>query len=91
MKATIKGHNLHAILEELRAFCRLHGLRLTVSEAPGHPPGRPKRHISVEKVYDAFTRHGSVRAAARELDIPPGTVWDRLHDAGLVPKQSKNP
>lgn len=91
MKATIKGHNLHAILEDLRAFCRLHNLRLAVSNGPGHTTGRPRRQIPVEKVYDAFRRHGSVRAVARELGIPAGTAWDRLHDAGLVPKQSKNP
>ena len=91
MEAIIKGHNLPALLEELRAFCRLHNLRLAVFNGPGHTSGRPRRQIPVEKVYDAFTRHGSVRAAARELDIPPVTVWDRLHDAGLVPKRTKNP
>ena len=91
MKAIVKGDNLPALLEELRAFCRLHDLQIDLSNGPGHTPGRPKRHIPVEKVYDAFKRHGSVRAAARELGIPPGTAWDRLHDAGLVPKRTKNP
>ncbi len=91
MKAIVKGPRLPVLLEDLRAFCRHHDLQLTDSEGPGHTLGRPRRQISVEKVYDAFREHGSVRAAARDLGIPPGTVWDRLHEAGLVPKQTKSP
>jgi len=84
MKAIVEGPRLPVLLEELRAFCRFHNLQLTVSEGPGHTSSRSRRQIPVEKVYDAFREHGSVPAAARDLGIPPGTVWDRLKAAGLL-------
>ena len=31
--------------------------------------GRPRRHVDVEKLYDAYQRTRSVRAAAREMDL----------------------
>ena len=49
--------------------------------------GRPRRHVDVAKLYDAYQRTRSVRAAAREVDIPPATAWDRL----LLSKQPVSP
>ena len=67
MKAIVEGHNLPALLEELRAVCRLHNLQFTVSNGLGHTSGRPRRQIPVGKVYDAFREHGSVQAVARKI------------------------
>ena len=46
--------------------------------------GRPRREIDVQMVLDAYQRTSNVRAAARELGLPAGTVWHRLNDAGVL-------
>jgi hypothetical protein len=46
--------------------------------------GRPRREIAVRPLLDAFERLQNVRATARELGLPPGTVWHRLNDAGVL-------
>lgn len=42
--------------------------------------------MPVQKVLDAFRRYGSVRGAARALGLPPGTLWHRLKEAGVLDK-----
>lgn len=87
-RVVITGPNLQDALEELREYCLLHSLHMAVSEKPKGTKGRPRRQIPVEKIYDAYRRHNTVRGAARELDLPPGTVWDRLRDLGVVGRGS---
>ena len=53
-------------------------------KAPKGPVGRPRRQVADEKLLVAYERTGSVSAAARELDIPRGTAWDRLNEVGVV-------
>ena len=48
--------------------------------------GRPRRKIAVQPLLDAYRRLRSVRATARELDLPAGTVWHRLTEAGVLSK-----
>jgi len=84
MRVVIRGPNIPSALKELRECCRLYNLQIIVSDKPNGTKGRPRRQIPVEKLYDAFRRRKSVRAAARELGVPPGTAWDRLYEAGLV-------
>ena len=46
--------------------------------------GRPKGDYSVKNVLDAYRLCGSVRAAARKLEMPPGTVWHILKNEGVI-------
>ena len=48
--------------------------------------GRPRRDVDVPRLLDAYKRTQCVRAAAREVGVPPGTVWHRLRDAGALPQ-----
>ena len=88
MQVVIRGLMIPNALEALRECCRLHSLKMSVSDKPSGTKGRPRRQIPVQKLYDAFRRTNSVRAAARELGVPPGTAWDRLYEAGLVGQRS---
>lgn len=84
MKVIVSGSNLPGAMPALQDLCLLYNLRLTVSDGPAGTLGRPRRQIDVEKVYDAYRRHRTVRGAARELGLPPGTVWDRLKQMGVL-------
>lgn len=46
--------------------------------------GRKKGNYDVQNVLDAFEAHGTIRAAARALDMPSGTVWHVLKDNGAI-------
>ena len=46
--------------------------------------GRKKGNYNVQNVLDTYHLYGSIRAAARKLDIPPGTVWHILKDNGAL-------
>ena len=46
--------------------------------------GRPRRDVPLDALADAYRLAGSVRGAARALDIPPGTAWDRLRELGML-------
>jgi len=91
MTVIITGPGLCDELPALEKICHDHDLRIKVSKGPGGTTGRPKRQVDVQKVVDALTRHGTVRGAARELGLPPGTVWNYLDRQGLLPRQTKNP
>ena len=47
--------------------------------------GRPRHQIGVDSVLNAYGEYHSVRAAARKLNITPGTAWARLKEAGVTP------
>ena len=47
--------------------------------------GRPRVEITTELVLNAYGEYRSVRAAARSLNITPGTAWARLKEAGVTP------
>jgi len=46
--------------------------------------GRKKGIYSVQNVLDAYRIYASVRAVARKLAMPPGTVWHILKDNGVL-------
>ena len=48
--------------------------------------GRKKGNYSVKIVLDTYRVCGSVRATARKVDMPPGTVWHILNDNGALNK-----
>jgi hypothetical protein len=52
---------------------------------PRRVGGRPRRQIPVQPLLDAYSRLQNVRATARELNLPAGTVWNRLREAGVLP------
>lgn len=46
--------------------------------------GRKRRELPVQNILDAYRRYPSVRAVARKLDLPPGTVWNCLKNEGVL-------
>lgn len=46
--------------------------------------GRIKGICSVQNVLDTYRICGSVRAVARKLAMPPGTVWHILKHDGVL-------
>ncbi len=55
-----------------------------VTNQPNRPRGRPRREVDLQRIYDAWQRHRGIRLAARELGLPPGTLWTKLTDAGFA-------
>lgn len=53
-------------------------------DAPRRRRGRPRRDLPLQQVLDAYQKTHSVRAAAKLVAAPPGTVWHRLKDTGVL-------
>ena len=49
-----------------------------------HGLGRKSGKYNVQNVLDTYHLYGSIRPAARKLDMPPGTVWHILKDNGAL-------
>lgn len=63
----------------MKIICEKCGAEITVNGL-----GRKRVLASVFIVLDAYKQYGSVRAVARKLNLPPGTVWGYLKREGVL-------
>lgn len=72
-------------IEKLRRICSENGWDIRVMDKMG----RPKANHPVSEVLDAYRQEGTIRGAARLLNLPPGTVHGILRREGVLTNKER--
>lgn len=78
---------IDADIGKLEEYCRLNGWEIKLI----HRIGRPRMNHDVKKVMNAYECEGTVRGAARRLDLNPGAVWRILEQEGILKRNQIDP